>query len=232
MDSLKKQARIAGLIYFVSAACGIFSIIYVPSVIVDTGDAATTVNNVKANESLFRVDILVDLVSLILFIFLVLALYYLFKEVNKRQAILMVALVLVNVAVAFASTLNKIAVMILISGADFLSAFGADQLNSLTYLILRFTGQEVQAIQIFWGLWLFPFGILTYKSRFIPRIFGILLLVTGFAYVFNTFMFFVLPEYQSTVSPLITLLVLGELPIIFWLLIMGAKEEQPKASTA
>ena len=83
----------------------------------------------------------------------------------------------------------------------------------------------VQGVQILWGVWLFPFGLLVYQSRFIPKIFGVLVMIAGFAYVLSSFMSIVLPQYKATASPFISILVLAELPIIFWLLIVGAKAQ-------
>ncbi len=139
------------------------------------------------------------------------------------QALLMVTLIVVSASTGFLNTLNQVAALILLSGADFLSVFEKPQLDALAYVFLRLHSQGWQAIQIFWGLWLFPFGFLVYKSRFIPKILGVLLMIAGSAYLLSSFMFFILPQYKATVSPLIMLLEVGELPIIFWLLIVGAK---------
>ena len=138
----------------------------------------------------------------------------------------MVTLVVLSAATGFLATLIQMGALIALSGADFLSVFDKSQLDGLAYVFLRWASQVVQGVQIFWGLWLFPFGQLVYQSRFIPKIFGVLVMIAGFAYVLSSFMSIVLPQYKATVSPIISILVLAELPIVFWLLIVGAKAQQ------
>ncbi len=225
MNSTKKTARIAGFIYLLLAITGVVSLLYFPRIFFVFGNATATAKNITSSELLFRTAIFTSLISQVIFVFLVLALYRLLKEIDPMQALLMVTLVVVSASTGFLNTLNQVAALILLSGADFLSVFEKPQLDALAYVFLRLHSQGWQAIQIFWGLWLFPFGFLVYKSRFIPKILGVLLTIAGSAYLLSSFMFFVLPQYKTTVSPLITLLEMGELPIILWLLIMGAKAQ-------
>ncbi len=225
MNSRQKSARIAGLLYLLLAVTGVFSLIYVPSTLIVFGDATATADNIMSSELLFRSGILSGLISNVIFVFLVLALYRLLKGISHKQAIIMVTLVVISVATSFANTFNKIAVLIILCGADFLSVLEKPELESIAYLFLRLHSQGIQIIQIFWGLWLFPFGLLVYKSGFIPKILGVLLFIAGFAYVLSTFTFLVLPQYMAEISTLVTILEVGELPIIFWLLIMGAKAQ-------
>jgi len=131
----------------------------------------------------------------------------------------------ISVSATFANTFSQIAALIILSGADFLSVFEKPQLDAGAYVFLRLHSHGIQIIQIFWGLWLFPFGLLVYKSRFIPKILGVLLMVAGSAYLLSSFVFLVLPQYKAAISPLITFFEIGELPIIFWLLIVGAKAQ-------
>jgi hypothetical protein len=223
MNPKKKEAHMAGLLYLALAVTGVFSLLYVPSTLIVSGDAATTADNIRSSELLFRAGILSGLVSSVIFVFLALALYRLFKEVSHRQAMLMVILVAISVAISFANTINQLGALNALSGAYFLSVFDKSELDSLAYLFLRINSWGTQIIQIFWGLWLFPFGVLVYKSDFIPKILGVLLIIAGFGYVLDTFMFLILPQYDGVPSTLIMIFETAELPIIFWLLIMGAK---------
>ena len=225
MNSRRKSARIAGLLYLLLAVTGVFSLIYVPSTLFVFGDATATADNIMSSELLFRAGILSGVISNIIFVFLVLALYRLLKDISHKQAILMVTFVVISVATSFANTFNQIAALIILSGADFLSVFEKPELESIAYVFLRLHSQGIQIIQIFWGLWLFPFGLLVYRSGFIPKILGVLLFIAGFAYVLSTFTFLVLPQYTAAISTLVTILEVGELPIIFWLLIVGAKAQ-------
>jgi len=142
------------------------------------------------------------------------------------HALLMVTLVVVSASTAFLNEFNKIAALIILSDADFLSVFEKPQLDALAYVFLRLHSHGLQAIEIFWGLWLFPFGLLVYRSRFIPRILGVLLFFAGFAYLLSSFTSVVLPQYKATISTFVMVLEFGELPIIFWLLIVGAKAQE------
>jgi len=208
-----------------------FTLIYIPSFFMASGDAAVTVNKIRTSEFLFRAGIVGALIGWILFIFVALALYDLFKGVNKKHALLMLVLVLVSVPISFLNELNRIAALILLSGADFLSAFDPPHLNALVMVFLKLYGKGILIVETFWGLWLFPFGLLVFRSGFIPRILGVLLIPAGVAYLAVTFTYLLFPHYGDIVSKFATVLQFGELPIIFWLLIKGAKD-QPLAEPA
>ena len=96
-SSLKKTARLAGVLYLFLVMTGAYCVIYVPSQIIGLGDTVTTAKNILSNEFLFRTGIINDIISNALWVFLVLVLYRLFKQVNERQAKLMVALVIVQI---------------------------------------------------------------------------------------------------------------------------------------
>jgi hypothetical protein len=230
MDSTKKQARVAGLLYLLGAIIAPIGLLLIPSRLIVAGDAAATADNIRASESLFRIGIASELIHQVIFIFLVLALYRLFKVVDQNLAALMVVLgALVSVPIVFLSVLNEIAALVLLSGAEFVSVFDKSQLDALAYLFLRLHSQGINLVAIFWGLWLFPFGILVIRSGFIPRVLGVLLMMAGFAYLVDSFTSLLLPQYADTVSQFAMVLYFGELPIIFWLLIWGAKEQRSDA---
>ena len=225
MNSTKKTARFAGFLYLLLALTGAFSILYVPSTLVVFGDAAATAEKIASSQVLFRAGILTGVVSHVIFVLLVVVLYRLLREVSQTQAMLMVTLVVIGVATGFVNTINQLGALIALSGADFLSTFEEPELDALAYLFIRLHSHGIQIIQIFWGLWLFPFGLLVYRSRFIPKILGILLIVAGVGYLLGTITFLILPQYQSAFSTPIMILEMGELPIILWLLIVGIKAQ-------
>ena len=225
MNSTKKTARIAGFLYLLLALTGAFSILYVPSTLIVFGDAAATAEKITSSQLLFRAGILSGVVSNVIFVFLVLVLYHLLREISRKQAMFMVTLVVISVATGFVNTINQLGALIALSGADFLSAFEEPELDALAYLFIRLHSHGIQIIQIFWGLWLFPFGLLVYRSRFIPKILGVLLIIAGVGYLLGTITFLILPQYQSALSTPITVLEMGELPIILWLLIVGVKAQ-------
>jgi hypothetical protein len=226
MDPNKKIARIAGLLYLILALTGFFGIMYVPSKVIVWSDAGATLNNVQTFETLFRVGILSQLTCQVLFVFLVLELKKLLKSVNANLASQMVMLVIVAVPIAFLNMLNLFAIVIL-NDPRIAQTITADQLNALATLFLQLYGYGITVVQIFWGLWLIPFGLLVYRSVFIPRIFGILLVVGGIGYVVTSITDIVYPAYTTTIAPIATTPSgLAEFAIIFWLLIKGVRTEK------
>lgn len=206
-----------------------FNLMYVPSAFIVPGDATATARNIAAGELTYRIGIFSGLASSIIFLFLVLSLYNLLKDVDRKHARLMVMLVAVSVAIGVVNLLNQIAPLILLSGADFLSVFTKPQLDALALGFLRLRSNVTDVDAAFWGLWLFPFGILVIKSGFFPRILGILLMAAGFAFLISSFTSIVLPAYTHVVSQIMMPLYFGEVPMVIWLLVKGAKVPLPEA---
>ena len=225
MNSIKKQARVAGLLYLLASIPAPFSLIYVPNTFIVKGDATATANHIRNSETLFRLGITAELFGFIMFIFVVLALYHLFKGVSEKHALAMAILLLISFPIWFVNVLNDIAALILVSGASFLSVFDKRQLDALAYLFVRLHGQGYVVALIFSGLWLFPFGILVIRSGFIPRVLGYLLFIAGFGYLASSVTFLLLPAYGPIVDQIATKFTICELPIILWLLIWGAKDQ-------
>jgi uncharacterized protein DUF4386 len=225
MNQTKRQARLAGLLYFLASVPAPFGLIYVPNKLIVLNDATATANRIRASESLLRLGIGCELLASIMFIFVVVALYRLFKAVNETHALVMMILILVSIPISLLSVVNEIAALIVVSGADFLSAFGTDQLNALAYIFMRLHSRTILVAEIFWGLWLFPFGILVIRSRFIPRFLGYLLFLAALGYLASSLTFLLLPAYEPVVDTFATKLTICELPIILWLLIWGAKDQ-------
>jgi hypothetical protein len=231
MTSLSRNARIAGLLYLTLMSAPL-RLIYIPNTLFVTGNASATASNIAAHEMLFRLGILSDLVTGTGAIFLTLALYRLFKGVDEELARLIVILgSLVLTPIYFLNTLNDVAALILVRGADFLSVFEKPQRDALAMLFLRLHHAGVVANEIFWGLWLLPFGLLVYRSRFLPRVLGVWLIVNCFAYLAVSFTGVLFPQFEQKVSSSVFPAMLGELAVVAWLLIVGAKE-RPLAATA
>jgi hypothetical protein len=231
MHPTDKAARIAGAVYLSMVFTAPFSLIYVPHTLIVRGNATATASNILAHEMLFRLGIVADLISSVIFVCLAIALYRLLSGVNKTQASLMVALVLVSVAVGFMDVLNNIAALTLFRGGEFLGVFDKPQRDALAMLFLRLHGQGIVINEIFWGLWLVPFGVLVIKSRFLPRILGAWLILNGFAYVVISFTGLLVPQYHAMVYNIAFPILFGEMAIALWLLIKGAKV-QPLAAPA
>ena len=222
MSSLKGMARQAGALYLVFSLVAIVGEFLIPSAMVP-GDPAATARIIRSAETLYRVDVLVGFITLILFVFLVVSLHRLFRNVDRSQALMMVVLVSIGIAVSLANMLHKLTPLVLLSGDSYLSAIPAGQAEAMALNALRQHSQGAAVSTTFWGLWLFPFGFLVIRSGFIPRVFGFLLLVAGIAYLASGVTSLVLPEYRSVVSRAMMPLYFGEIPIIFWLLFKGAR---------
>jgi hypothetical protein len=223
MSSPKNPGRLVGLLYALVSIPGAFALVYVPSKLIVHGNATATASNITASETLFRAGIVAQLTSEILFMWVALALYDLFKGVNQRHASLMFGLIVVSIPIALLNELNAIAALILVRGADFLSVFDKPQRDALAMLFLNLHSHGLGIAAIFWGLWLFPLGLLVYRSGFVPRILGILLMANCFSYVVTTFASLALPQYEHIIDRWMMPFSFGELLFLFWLLIMGAK---------
>jgi len=217
------RARVAGALYLVANLFAPFTLLYLPSRFIVRGDAAATANSIMASESLFRVGIVGNLFTFIANILLALALYQLLKVVNRNMASLMVILFLVGVPIAMLNELSQLAVLQLLSGADYLKAFAPDQLQAIVYLSLGVHDQGLLIAHVFFGLWLLPMGYLVFRSGFIHRIVGVLLVIAGVGYVVQSFAAFL--GYNVNI---ILFTGLGELVFLFWLLIKGVDVDQWK----
>jgi hypothetical protein len=223
MSFIKNPGRFAGLLYVLVSIPGAFALLYVPNKLIVHGNATATAQNIAASETLFRLGIAAQLISQILFMWVALALYDLLKGVNRRHAAVMLTLIVVSIPIALLNEVNSIAALILVRGADFLSVFDKPQRDALAMLFVNLHSHGLGIAAIFWGLWLVPLGLLVYRSGFLPRILGVLLMANCFSYVVNSFTSLIVPQYGDIVSRWMMPLGFGELLFMFWLLIMGAK---------
>jgi len=225
MNSTKKTARIAGVLYLVNGMTGFFGIIYVPGRLIVSGNATATANNILASERLFRLGIASELICAVEFVFLFWILYRLLGGVNKTHASLMVILGLVFVPIMVVNTLSEIGALMLLHRADFLSVFDKRQLETMAMLFLDLHRYGYVVGWIF-GLFHFHFGVLVFRSGFLPRILGVLLIAACFGYLADSLTPLLLPGYANIVGRFASIpLTLGEPSTILWLLIMGAKDQ-------
>ena len=221
MNSINGTSRVAGFLYLMVIPLGIFGALYVPSRLIVSGDAATTATNIMASESLFRLGIVSYLLATIVMLLVVLVLYKLLKPVNKNMASIMVIFLLVGVPIAMLNRLNQFAALLLLNSADYLTVFTTEQLQALAFLFLRLSSRGSTITFIFWGLWLFPLGYLVFKSGFLPRILGVLLMIACFSFVIDSFA--ILLGFGEIIGPFASV---GEVLFILWLLIKGVNAEQ------
>jgi len=232
MHPTDKAARIAGAVYLSMILTAPFSLIYVPGKLIVRGNAAATADNLLTHETMFRLSILGDLVGQVIFICLAIALYRLLNSVNKIWAGTMVAFVLISAAIGFLNTLNNIAALILFQGGDFLAVIDKPQRDALAMLFVRLHSHGHFINEIFWGLWLFPFGLLVFQSGFLPRILGVWLMINCFGWLALSIMALFFPTYYDAAFRMAQPVLFGELAIMLWLLIKGAKVRPAAAATA
>jgi hypothetical protein len=198
----------------------------VHSPFVGSGESAAIVENIMASEGLFRIGFVSFVLSAMFFLLSAWALYVLMKPVNHALALLVVLLNLAGVAVKCASLLGEVAALLLLSDADYLQAFRADQLQALANLFLNVFNSGFMIAQIFFAAWLLPLGYLVFKSRFLPRILGILLILDFFAILFWFFQFFLFPDYETISYPGLAISFIAEASLCLWLLVKGVNAEQ------
>jgi hypothetical protein len=231
MTSLSKNARVAGLLYILASVVGVVRLLYIPKTLIVHGNAAATANNIAAHELLFRLGIVSYLLSSALWIFVPLALYRLLKGVDQGLAVLMVILgSLMQVPIFFINSVTDAAALLFVRGADFLSVIDKPQRDAFAMLFLNLHHHLDLANAIFWGLWLLPFGLLVYRSRFLPRFLGVWLIMACFAWLAFSFTGLLLPAQQDKVFTISQPFTLGEVVTMFWLVIMGAREPRLAAA--
>ena len=222
ISALKKQSRIAAALYFLNGLPAPFALLYVPSVLIVRGNAAATANNVRDSETLLRFGMAGELFSATLVIFAVLAFYTLFEAVSAKHARAMLVLMLIATPISYLNVLNDLAEITFARGPEFLSSFAQPQRDAFVLFFLRLHNQGLALAQIFWGLWLFPFGVAVIRSGFIPRFVGIAVMIAGFGYVISSSVSLFLPASAQGIGQLAMILGVGELAF-FWLLIWGAR---------
>lgn len=224
MNSLSKNARVAGLFYLALTVVGPVRLIYIPSVLFVSGNAAATAHNIASHEFLFRLGIFADILTATLDICVALALYRLLKGVDRTLGILMVIFGAASVPIYFVNTLNDFGALLFARGADFLSVFGQVQREAMTLFYVNLHHYDVVVNEVFWGLWLLPLGILVYRSGFLPRFLGVWLALNCFAYLAAVVAGVLAPQYAEMVANIAFPVQFGEVAFMLWLVIMGAKE--------
>jgi hypothetical protein len=224
MKSLKRTARIAGLWYLVFSLSP-FYLLYVPSQTIVNNDAAATAVRVLGHQTLFRWGILAETLGVAIFIGLSLALYRLFEDVDRHRARQLVALVLVSSTLGLVSVIFNAAALLVFRGGDAFAVFDGHTREAIGLLLIQIHGQAIGINEMFWGLWLLPFGSLVVSSRFLPRWIGYWLLLDGVAWVALSVTWFLAPDYAGALFRYFQPVFLAEFAIMLWLLIMGAKEQ-------
>jgi len=223
MNSIQKTARTAGVLYFVYIVATMFANVSRTKLIV-FGDAIATANNIQASEWLFRFGFVSDVLAGVLFLLAAWALYVLLKSVDQNIALLFLLLNLGGVAVQCLNMLNLFSAVLLLGGAGYLNVFQTDQLQALAMLFLNLYKNGFMIAQFFYGAWLFPLGYLVFKSGFLPKLLGIVLMIECFGWLLYPFQFFLFPSFTVITYFSFVIGFIGEFSLTLWLLIKGVKE--------
>lgn len=214
--SINRTARLAGGLYLALIPLGFFSFAYVPALIQVRGDAAATCSNLLAHEALFRAGTVSHLISQIIVVFLVLALYRLLRPVNKHGATLMAVLALICVPIScLTEVYNNAALQVLGNASD--GAFTPAQLQAQVMLLLGMNRTGIMIAQVFWGLWMLPLSFLVFRSGFLPRWLAAPILIAAAGYLFDSATHLLYPG-QPTISQYTAV---AELLLPVWLLSKG-----------
>jgi hypothetical protein len=224
-SSINTTARIAGVLYLIIAVCAPFSMLYVPSVLIAPGDAATTASNIMASEGLFRAGIASDSVVFLIEIVLTVLLYILLKPVSQTLSLVAAFARLAMTVIQGVNLLNYFFVLLLVSGATYSTLFGPNQLHALVLLFLNAHEYVALIWGLFFGLHLLALGYLVYKSGYMPKILGILLIIVSLCYLTQSFGNILLPKYKEILAT-IGFLSIIEIAFPLWLLIKGVNVQQ------
>lgn len=226
MENLNARARVAGLLYLIVVVTGIFSIMYVPQQLIDWNNSSITFQNISSRQLWFRYGIFGHIICYSSFLLLPLALYQLLHKVHKEAAFLMVILAVVSVPISFMNISNKFTILNIMNDVHYQATFSAEQLQTQVMFYLNQYESGILLISLFWGLWLLPFGYLVYKSNFLPKFFGVLLMLGCFGYIMNFIGNIIISDYSDLgISKYLSMPAsIGEIGICLWLLIFGAKK--------
>ncbi len=222
----QSYARTAGLLYLIIAVFGAFSIGYVPSIIIEAGNAATTANNLLASKSLFNIGIFGDIVVLLVEVVLTAMLYVMFKPVNHTLSLIAAWSRLAMVLVMAINLMFNIMPVVLLSGAEYLSAFEITQLQSAALIFFDAHALGIYVWQLFFTVHLIALGTLIIKSDMLPRVLGWMIIVGSFGYFIQAMaklMHIQIDAIAMIYVGLLVVVTIGELSIAFWLLIKGVK---------
>ncbi|WP_052158261.1 DUF4386 domain-containing protein [Lacinutrix jangbogonensis] len=224
--SRNKKARVAGILYLLLIISGFIYLVFIPLELIDLQNATKTLENIRSSELLFRLGIVTAICSSLIFMLLPLALYNLLRNVNKVSAKFMVLFALISIPISFVNILNKFSVLTLINNSEYAQKIGQTEFQTQVMLYLENYNNGVQVSQIFWGLWLLPFGYLVYKSDFLPKVLGVFLMAGCFGYLITFFGGFLYSDFNKTIiSDIVGFPApIGEIGICLWLLIMGTNK--------
>jgi hypothetical protein len=219
----KALARMAGLFYLAYIVVFAVSTIF-QSRNIAWSDAAATGRAITASPGIFRLGVTLELIAALLFLLTAWALYVVFKHIDGNLALLFLLLNAVGVAIECVNALLHFAALVFCNGTDYLTAFKSDQLHALALLSLKVSASGSMVTVLFYSAWLFPLGYLVIRSRLLPKVFGILLLLDGASLAICFVQLWFFPGYERWTYPLFPVMFVAECGFGIWLAVKGTKE--------
>lgn len=218
------SARLAGALYLIIVAFGIFAEVAVRSSLIVDGDAAATAANIRESEWLFRAGFGADLIVFLCDVALAVVLFLLFRPVSRTLSLLAAAFRLTQTAIIGLNLLAMFGALVVLEEADYLGAFGAGETEALAALALDAHAYGYTLGLTFFAVSTFIIGYLAIRSGVVPKALGVLLVLAGAGYLADSFAFFIVPGYDGSISPiLLAPAVVGELWFALWLLLRGRR---------
>lgn len=223
VDRLDRNTRMTGFFYLLLTLAAPFRLIVIPDRLFVSGNAAATVANLVAHDILFRLGIVSDLFVAAISLLLTVALYRLFRDVNRTAALAMLMFGLMDTPLYLINVVNDVAALSVAHGSALLGAFSGAQREGLAMFFLHLHGQMIVCSETFWGLWLFPLAWLVWHCRFLPRFLVVWLVINGVAYVALSLTGLIWRSQEHFVSMLAFPCQLGEVAFMLWMLLIGAR---------
>ncbi len=228
MDDTKRLARSAGILYGLDALIASTAFLFDPGKFASATRMAGAAEHILAAQPAIRLDMLSEATYQTVEVFLAIQLYRLLKPASAGLAWQMLALALIPIPIVFFNLMEEVAALMFAGDRFAAAAFSAPQRDAVAGLLIRLHAQGLDVAGIFWGLWLFPLGLLIVRCGFIPRIFGVFSIVGGVGWLLGSGASLIMPGLvadwvAASCSRIAMLLEIGEVPTILWLLIWGAR---------
>jgi hypothetical protein len=224
MNSPKRLARVAGVLYLLVGIFGGFAEGFVEPRVYVAGDATTTTRNLVGSSGLVRAGIVADLFQATVFVFVAMTLYLLLQHVHKNAARAMVVLVMIATSIMCLNDVFEYAGLRVATGAVNLAPLGTGGSNAIVLLLLDTQHYGLLIAQIFFGLWLVPLGYLAYRSGWFPKALGVLLVTGGICYLVDMLAAFLVPDLGKDIHAFIVIpCAVAEIWMVGYLLVVGVK---------
>lgn len=222
MISNKNIARVAGLLYLIVIGTGLFAEVFVRQAFKVSGDALATAKNIQSGEMLFRLGVVADIVNFVCGLPCVLIIYYLFKRINKFLLQLALVFVIIQTAIIAVNLLNQTSPLLFLGNSTYLKTFEPNQLASLSQLSLNIQGVGYAIGLVFFGFYCLLVGYVFFKSKMVPKLLGILYMISGIGYLLSNFTMLLSKGFANPLFSYVAIpIFIGELSLCLWLLIKG-----------